>query len=141
MVDYITIEDRNLLHETTKSLMTLLQHHVMHNREDTRLTASLLKRAWRAVLACPGFTPTMKDDIVVICNIDTSYAMELGLAPFAAEWRFLWTIGPKKGAPVDLVLVSFKAVDICPQVTLTSSVLYQLDPQHHCPRTTTVESC
>lgn len=122
MVDHITIEDRNLLHETTKSLLTMLYYYVQNNREDTRLTAALLKRAWRAVLACPGFTPTMKDDIMVICNIDTDYAMEIGLAPYAAEWKYLWTIGPKKSAPVDVVMVSSKVVEICfPQMLISSS--------------------
>jgi len=108
MVDYITIEDRNLLHEATKSLVSLLKNHVINNREETRLTGALLKRTWRAVLACPGFTPTMKDDIMVICEINTDYAVEFGLAPFAAEWRYLWTIGPKRGVPNDLLMVSFQ---------------------------------
>ena len=111
MVDYITIEDRNLLHDTTKSLLNMLKHHVAQNREDTRLTGALLKRAWRSVLACSGFTPTMKDDIMVICDVGTGYAMEFGLAPQAADWRYLWAIGPKKNVPIDLLMVSFLELD------------------------------
>jgi hypothetical protein len=106
MVDYITIQDRNLLHNATKELLSLLVERVCNERENVNLTPMLLKRVWRAAMACPGFTPSMKDDIVFICNIDINMAVELGLAPHAAEWRYLWTIGPKPGVPTDVLLVS-----------------------------------
>lgn len=106
MVDYITIEDRNLIHSATKDLLSLLVDRVCNEKDNIHLTPMLLKRAWRAAMLCPGFTPSMKDDIVVICDININQAMELGLAPHAAEWRYLWTIGPKPGVPVDLLMVS-----------------------------------
>lgn len=105
MVDYITIEDRNLLHRATKDLLLLLVERVNDETDSVNLTQMLLKRVWRAAIRCPGFTPTMKDDIVYICGVDDRTAQELGLAPYAPHWKYLWTIGPKAGVPADLLLV------------------------------------
>lgn len=105
MVDFITIEDRNLLFQATKDLLNLLVERVHNGREDVHLTPMLLKRAWRAALRCPGFTPTQKDDIVCICSIDDRTGIELGMAPHASYWKILWTIGPKPGVPYDLLMV------------------------------------
>ncbi|KAH8654511.1 hypothetical protein BGZ60DRAFT_342292, partial [Tricladium varicosporioides] len=104
MVDYITIEDRNLLHRATKDLLLLLVERVNDETDSVNLTQMLLKRVWRAAIRCPGFTPTMKDDIVYICGVDDRTAQELGLAPYAPHWKYLWTIGPKAGVPADLLL-------------------------------------
>lgn len=105
MVDYITIEERNLMHKATIDLLTLLVERVSE-KDDICLTPMLLKRVWKAALKCRGFTPTMKDDIVFICQVDDQTAAEYGVAPYAPYWKYLWTIGPKPGAPVDLMLVS-----------------------------------
>lgn len=105
MVDYITIEDRNLLHTTTKKMLEILIERV-NNDDDINLNKMLLKRVWRTALTCPGFTPSMKDDIVCIAGLDDRTAIEFGLAPYASFWNKLWTIGPKRDAPVDLLLVS-----------------------------------
>jgi hypothetical protein len=106
MVDYITIEDRNLLHETTKRMLQILIDRIANNDDTVNLNPMLLKRVWRAALTCPGFTPSMKDDIVVIAGLDDQTAIEFGTAPFASFWNKLWTIGPKREAPVDLLMVS-----------------------------------
>lgn len=106
MVEYITIEDRNLLFTATIDLLKLLLDRVNNERDDVNLTPMLLKRVWRAALRCPGFTPAQKDDVICICNIDDRTAMELGMAPFASYWKYLWTIGPKPNTPADLLLVS-----------------------------------
>jgi hypothetical protein len=105
MVDYITIEDRSLLHNTTKRMLEILIERV-NNDDDINLNMMLLKRVWRAALTCQGFTPSMKDDIVFIAGLDDRTAIEFGLAPHASFWNKLWTIGPKREAPVDLLLVS-----------------------------------
>ncbi|KAF4635895.1 hypothetical protein G7Y89_g2186 [Cudoniella acicularis] len=104
MVDYITIEDRNLLHKATKDLVALLVERVNDEKDSMNLTHMLLKRVWRAVLKCPGFTPSMKDDIVYICGVDERIAMEQGLALHASYWKYLWTISPKPGVPGDLLM-------------------------------------
>ena len=57
MVDYITIEDRNLLFNATIDLLKLLLERVNNERDDVNLTQMLLKRVWRAALRCAGFTP------------------------------------------------------------------------------------
>jgi hypothetical protein len=107
MVDHITIEERSMLHKVTIDLLTLLVERVNNNEKDSlSITPMLLKRVWKAALKCPGFTPSMKDDIVFICQLSDQTAMEHGVAPYAACWKYLWTVGPKPGAPVDVLLVS-----------------------------------
>lgn len=112
MVDYITIEDRNLLHTATKDLLELLVERVNSDEPHLQLNMMLLKRVWKAALKCPGFTPSMKDDVVFICGIDNQTAIEHGIAPYASYWKYLWTIGPKANAPVDVLLVSQPSWDV-----------------------------
>ncbi|KAH7336225.1 hypothetical protein BKA65DRAFT_403028 [Rhexocercosporidium sp. MPI-PUGE-AT-0058] len=104
MVDYITIEDRNQLHRVTLQLIDLLQDRINSEHENINLTPMLLKRVWRAALKCPGFSPAMKDDICWKCGIDDQIASEMGVPAYPAFWKDLWTIGPKPGAPSDIVL-------------------------------------
>jgi hypothetical protein len=118
MVDYITIEDRNLLHQATKDLLSMLVERVQNERDPVNLTQMLLKRVCRAALKCPGFTPVMKDDIVFIGGIEDSVAVEAGVPPYAHEWGTFWTIGPKPGVPNDVLLVSDSFLDT---ESLTSS--------------------
>lgn len=106
MVDYITIEDRNLLHGTTKRMLEILVERVTNDEDTVNLNHMLLKRVWRAAIKCTGFTPSMKDDIVCIAGVDDRTAIELGLAPHASFWNKLWTIGPKPGVPTDVIMVS-----------------------------------
>ena len=108
MVDYITINDRNLIHKVTTDLLQHLVDRVEHEKENIYLTPMLLKRVWRAALQCPGFTPMQKDDIIVIANLDSQVSMDYQLAPYAAEWNYLWTIGSKKGLPNDFIMVCFR---------------------------------
>jgi hypothetical protein len=107
MVDFITIEDRNLLHKATLELIRLLRDRLENNEIDVNITPMLYKRVWRAALKCPGFSPTMKDDIAFMISIDSNMCYELGLPPFSDHWKELWTIGTRPGAPYDLVLVGF----------------------------------
>jgi hypothetical protein len=110
MVDCITIEDRNILHHTTKKMLEILVERVNNNDDSVNLNGMLLKRVWRAALTCPGFTPSMKDDIVCIAGLDDRTAVDFGLAPHASFWNKLWTIGPKPEAPVDVLLVSVQRI-------------------------------
>lgn len=106
MVDYITVEERNMVHKATVDLLTLLVERVQNDMNDPCITPMLLKRVWKAALKCHGFTPAMKDDIVFICGLDAQTATEYGVAPYAPYWKYLWTIGPKPGVPIDVLLVS-----------------------------------
>jgi hypothetical protein len=106
MVDFITIEDRNLIHDATKNLLQMLVDRVNHDRDPVNLTQMLLKRVCRAALRCPGFTPVMKDNIAYLGSIEDRVASEAGLPPFAPQWDIFWTIGPKPGVPTDLLLAS-----------------------------------
>lgn len=99
MVDHITIEDRNLLHEATIKLICLLQDKLAEEDHDINITPMLLKRVWKAALKCPGFSPSQKDDIAVVAGLDDRMAVEYGIPPYAAEWKYMFTIGPKPGVP------------------------------------------
>src|SRR4051794_11123480 len=105
MVDHITLEDRSILHKTTIHLLSFLVERVRNEEGGENLTPMLLKRVWRAALKCPGFAPAMKDDIVFTCGLDNVTATEFGVPPYAPYWKYISTIGPKPGAPADLVLV------------------------------------
>ena len=106
MVDHITIEDRNMLHEATKTMLVLLIERVNSEDQNVNMNKMLLKRVWRAALRCLGFTPSMKDDIVYIAGLTDQTAVEYGMAPYASFWNKLWCIGPKPNVPVDVILVS-----------------------------------
>ena len=105
MVDYITIEDRNLLHKTTRDLLYLLVDRICDEKDNVNLSSMLLKRVYKAALRCPGFTQTMKDDVVFICGVDEQIARDYGVLPFASFWKYLWCVGPKPGIPDDYLLV------------------------------------
>ncbi|KAI1006426.1 hypothetical protein K3495_g1797 [Podosphaera aphanis] len=104
MVDYITIEDRDLLHKTTIDLLRLLKERLETNVDCVQLTPMLYKRVWRAAIKCQGFSPSQKDDIALMVDLPWEQAQEFGLPPFAAFWKHLWTIGARPGAPDDLIL-------------------------------------
>ena len=106
MVDHITINDRYLLHKATIELIKLLKERIDSETDPVNLNNQLFKRVWRAALKCPGFTPCMKDDVVYVCDIDDSTALELGVAPYAVWWKPLFTIGHKPDIPADTLMVS-----------------------------------
>jgi len=109
MVDDITIEDRQLLHKATLDMLHLLIDRVNSEKENINLTNMLLKRVWKAALKCQGFTPAMKDDVVYIAGLDEQTAREYGVAPYASQWKYLWSIGAKPGMPWDTILVSLRS--------------------------------
>ncbi|RKF76028.1 hypothetical protein GcM1_230069 [Golovinomyces cichoracearum] len=93
MADYISIKNRNNLHEVTVRLLKILKNYIETQPEDAHFTPMLYKRVWRAALNCQGFSPSQKDDIVLIIDLPDEQAKEFGLPPFAASWKRLWTIG------------------------------------------------
>lgn len=105
MVDHITIDARNQLYQATFDMIRILIQRLQQgDPEDVLLTNMLFKRLWKAALKCPGFSPTMKDSIIVICGLDDSHVRENGIPPYAADWNHLWAIGSKPNAPRDLVM-------------------------------------
>lgn len=107
MTKHTNIQDRNRLFRATITLLKTLIDRVNNDYDPVHLNGMLVKRVILAALACPGFTPNMKDDVVYYSGMDGRKAHELGHAPHAEGWRALWTIGPKKDAPYDLVMVSY----------------------------------
>jgi hypothetical protein len=109
MVEHITLEDRILLFDATVKLLKLLEERINNPPNDApnvNLNSMLFRRVWRAALRCIGFTPAQKDDIVYLFHVDERIARELGVPIFAADWKYLWCIGPKPGVPDDFLLVS-----------------------------------
>ena len=106
MVDYITIEDVKLLYKATFELLELLRERIESDTDPVNLNQMLFKRVWRAALKCAGFTQVQKDDIAFICGVDDTTAREMGVGPFAAWWKCLYTIGPKSNFPDDTIMVS-----------------------------------
>lgn len=111
MVDHITIEDRELLHEATVKLIYLLRDKLEVNEErgevmNNNISHMLFKRLWRAALKCDGFSPSQKDDIIVAAGLDVQVSLENGIPPYAAEWKYLFTLGPKPRVPYDVVFVN-----------------------------------
>ncbi|TQS39421.1 hypothetical protein Golomagni_00054 [Golovinomyces magnicellulatus] len=106
MVDYISIKNRNNLHEVTIKLLKILKNYIETQPENAHITPMLYKRVWRAALNCQGFSPSQKDDIVLIVDLPDEQAKEFGLPPFAASWKRLWTIGVRPGAPNALIMAS-----------------------------------
>ncbi|SZF00782.1 unnamed protein product [Blumeria hordei] len=104
MVNHITIEDRDLLHRTTMQMLRFLRERVVSDYNNMYLTPMLYKRVWRAALRCRGFSPSQKDDIVLLVGLPWEKAQEFGLPPFAAFWKHLWTIGAHPSAPCDLIM-------------------------------------
>ena len=106
MVDYINVQDKIRLFQTTKTLVLYLIDRVKNQPHDLHLTPMLLRRVWRAAINCPGFTQVNKDEIVFYAEVHPQIALELGVVPYADRWQCLWTIGPKPGCPLDLLMVS-----------------------------------
>ncbi|CAD6506443.1 BgTH12-07369 [Blumeria graminis f. sp. triticale] len=104
MVNHITIEDRDFLHRTTMQMLRFLRERVISDHSNMYLTPMLYKRVWRAALRCRGFSPSQKDDIVLLVGLPWEKAQEFGLPPFAAFWKHLWTIGAHPSAPCDLIM-------------------------------------
>lgn len=113
MVDYITIEDRELLFDATVKLLDLLGDQIEGkepHQQDLNVNQMLYKRLWRAALQCQGFTPSMKDTIAFKNGVDSFTAQEFGVPLFAADWKWMWALGPKPNTPHDLILVSHALV-------------------------------
>lgn len=75
-------------------------------QDSITLTPMLYKRVWKAALICKGFTPTMKDNIICIAEVDDHWCKEYKIPPFAADWKDLWCISPKLNIPRDVLQVS-----------------------------------
>lgn len=72
-------------------------------RTSELLNEKLLKRVIRAAMACPGFTPLMKDSIAFISSLEERQVMDYGLPTFANGWRHIYTLTPNPGVPGDVI--------------------------------------
>jgi hypothetical protein len=122
--DFITIEDRQLLHNATIELVECLKNRIAVEAYPLVLNNQLLQRLIRACFRCPGFTQAQKDDIAFICELSPNAGFDLGLVPFAPEWKWLRAIGPKPGVTMDVLLVSLNAFWLLMYILMVAVVLY-----------------
>ncbi|CAG8977943.1 hypothetical protein HYALB_00001823 [Hymenoscyphus albidus] len=110
MTHYITLADRKRLFDATVKLVKFLLHRIRNGDDPVHLNNSLLKRVIKACLACDGFTPVMKDDIVFWTSLDGRRAYELGQVPHADGWAAIHTLGAKKDIEYDLLMFYVKLI-------------------------------
>jgi hypothetical protein len=103
MTDCVTVDQRNLLYNTTLSLIKNLNDRVIAFPDDLNVNDRLLRRVLRASFRCAGFTEAQKDGIAFTLNIDPPTC---GLAIYADHWYPFSALGPKSGIPADVMLVS-----------------------------------
>jgi hypothetical protein len=101
MVDYVTLQQRQQLYDTTITLCQLLCQRIQEGQQPLTLNEQLLKRLIKSALKCAGFTQAQKAEIRLVCGANPNAYV---LAPYADHWLFQ-TIGPKKGAELDVIMV------------------------------------
>ncbi|CAG8955948.1 hypothetical protein HYFRA_00008802 [Hymenoscyphus fraxineus] len=110
MTQYITLADRKRLFDATVKLVKFLLYRIRNEDDPVHLNKPLLRRVVKACLACDGFTPVMKDDIVFWTSLDGRRAYELGHVPHADGWAAIHTLGAKKDVEYDLLMFYVKLI-------------------------------
>ncbi|KAH8878905.1 hypothetical protein GQ53DRAFT_673240 [Thozetella sp. PMI_491] len=101
--EFITIKQRNAMHEAVMKLLQHLHVAIQQRRNDKTLTPMLLKRLGTAAMACPGFSVVQKDNISVMCQLDQSRDRAFNQPRGASLWTHQLTLGPKERVPADMV--------------------------------------
>ncbi|KAF4508796.1 hypothetical protein G6O67_005132 [Ophiocordyceps sinensis] len=101
--DCITISQRHAVYIGTERLLSVLSDKVSRGVDAVNLGPQLQARLVNAALACPGFTPLMKDNISWLLNIPEAEQRFFGQPPFAHSWRHQYSLAPKPGIPLDVI--------------------------------------
>ncbi|RDA86414.1 hypothetical protein CP532_6491, partial [Ophiocordyceps camponoti-leonardi (nom. inval.)] len=99
--DRITLSQRHAMYSATERLLQILSDKV--KRGCNGLTAQLLTRLTNTALACPGFTPLMKDNISWLLSVPEGEQRFYGQPRFAHSWRHQYSLAPKPGTPLDVI--------------------------------------
>ncbi|POR35064.1 Uncharacterized protein TPAR_04750 [Tolypocladium paradoxum] len=99
--DRISISQRHAMYIATERLLQVLSEKVNRGCDHINLTAQLQTRLTNAALACPGFTPLMKDNLAWLLNIPEAEQRFYGQPRYAYSWRHQYSLAPKPGAPLD----------------------------------------
>ncbi|ROT41644.1 hypothetical protein SODALDRAFT_338892 [Sodiomyces alkalinus F11] len=100
---YITIGQRNAIHQATVDLTRHLWYLVRDGRDEVNLNKQLLRRLVTAAMTCPGFSTLQKDSIAYLMGMDELEERSYGQPRFASSWRHLLALGPKPGIPLDVI--------------------------------------
>lgn len=103
--DCITMSQRHAVYIGTERLLSVLSDKVSRGVDPVNLGAQLQTRLVNAALACPGFTPLMKDNISWLLNISEADQRFFGQPLFAHSWRHQYSLAPKPGIPLDVIEV------------------------------------
>ncbi|PFH62916.1 hypothetical protein XA68_11235 [Ophiocordyceps unilateralis] len=101
--DRITVSQRHAMYIATERLLQVLSDKVKRGCDAVNLTQQLLTRLTNAALACPGFTPLMKDNIAWLLNVPEAEQRFYGQPRYANSWRHQYSLAPKPGTPLDLI--------------------------------------
>ncbi|KAM4061229.1 RNA recognition, RNP-1 [Hirsutella rhossiliensis] len=101
--DCVTISQRHAVYIGTERLLSVLSDKVSRGVDPVNLGAQLQTRMVNAALACPGFTPLMKDNISWLLNISEADQRFFGQPLHAHLWRHQYSLAPKPGIPLDVI--------------------------------------
>lgn len=104
--DCITISQRHAVYIGTERLLSILADKVSRGVDPVNLNAQLQTRLLNAALACPGFTPLMKDNISWLLQVPEAEQRFFGRPSHAHSWRHQYSLAPKPGMPLDVIEVS-----------------------------------
>lgn len=101
----ITVRQRDAIFQCAFQLIMRLKNAIINQSDSMNLSPQLLDRLGSAVMLCPGFTMTQKDDFVYLLNMNGKQALAYCLPRFAASWCHLYGLRPKHNVPLDLLEV------------------------------------
>ncbi|KAI8957092.1 hypothetical protein F5Y11DRAFT_361138 [Daldinia sp. FL1419] len=110
LTERITIKERHYIYDVAfkmvEYLIELLERGTLRRGQKpdyNRLTKQLLNRLVKAIMLCPGFTVSQKDNVAYLVNLPERDLCDYNQPPFADGWRHLYALGVKPGAPLDVV--------------------------------------
>ncbi|PHH67600.1 hypothetical protein CDD80_707 [Ophiocordyceps camponoti-rufipedis] len=101
--DRITLSQRQAMYNATERLLQVLQEKVKRGSDTANLTPQLLMRLTNTAMACPGFTPLMKDNIAWLMQVPETDQRFFGQPLHACAWRHQYSLAPKPGTPLDVI--------------------------------------
>ncbi|KJZ75639.1 hypothetical protein HIM_05102 [Hirsutella minnesotensis 3608] len=101
--DSITISQRHAVYIATERLLQVLAEKIGRGTDPMNLTPQLQARLTNTAMACPGFTPLMKDNLAWMLNVSEMEQRFYGQPLFAHAWRHQYSLAPKPGMPLDVI--------------------------------------
>ncbi|KAI0886052.1 uncharacterized protein GGS22DRAFT_179066 [Annulohypoxylon maeteangense] len=103
MPEHITIKERDCMYDAGLRMVGQLQRRISKGEKPERLTPQLLSRLAEAILSCPGFSISQKDNVAYRANMPEHKMRDLGQPRFAELWRHLQVLNTKEGVPLDII--------------------------------------